>query len=134
MKYNRFPSLFRHLPEWRPFFEDWDIDQDNERSGLSLYEDQDKIFVEADLPGLKKEDITVSFEKGILWIKGEEKKEEKDVKHHIKSSRSFSYRVAVPIHIDEHRPPEAIYKDGVLKIAFEKAKTAKPQQIDIKLG
>ena len=133
---NRFkvPSLFRPFGELNPFFEEFTIDEEREGTGLSVYEDKDKIFVEADLPGLKKEDITVSFEKGILWVKGECREEKKDVKHHIKSSRSFSYRVPIPVQIDEHASPEAIFKDGVLKVSFEKTRASKPQQINVKLG
>ena len=130
----KFPMLFRQLNDLSPFMEEFAIDEEREGSGLSVYEDKDKIFVEADLPGLKKEDITVSFEKGILWIKGECREEKKDVKHHIKSSRSFSYRVPIPVQIDENGAPEALFKDGVLKVSFEKTRASKPQQINVKLG
>lgn len=130
----KLPTLFRPFGDLSPLFEEFTMGEEREGLGLSVYEDKDKIFVEADLPGLKKEDITVSFEKGILWIKGECREEKKEVKHHVKSSRNFSYRVPLPAQIDEGAEPDAIFKDGVLKVSFEKPKASKPQQINIKLG
>ena len=44
-----------------------------ERFALSISEDKDYVYVKADMPGLKSEDIELTFEKGTLWIRGERK-------------------------------------------------------------
>ncbi|MDR3623579.1 MAG: Hsp20/alpha crystallin family protein [Chlamydiales bacterium] len=103
-------------------------------SGLSVSEDKSHVYVEAALPGLKSDNIEVSFEKGVLWVKGEKKEEEKDKekKFYRKASSSFSYRVAIPGQIDEKKEPEAVYKDGVMRVTFAKAQVSQPKKIQIK--
>lgn len=86
------------------------------------------------MPGLKSEEIEINLNKGTLWIKGEKKEEatDKDKKFYSKSTRSFSYSIALPEQVDESQEPEATYKDGVLKISFKKAKTSEAKRINIK--
>jgi HSP20 family protein len=111
----------------------WGLDFSSQ-SGLSVSEDKNHVFVEAHLPGLQTDDIELSFERGMLWIKGEKKEEEEDKKkkYYRKASSSFSYRVQVPGQIDEKKVPEATYKDGVLKITFSKAPQSQAKKITIK--
>ncbi len=127
----RFPfSLFEESEE-----EGW-LQDFSDPSGLSVYEDENTITVEASLPGLKLDEIEMTFEKGVLWIKGEksEEVEEKNKKYYRKATSSFSYRVAVPGDIDEHREPEALFANGMLKVIFSKTKTHEPKKIQIKKG
>jgi HSP20 family protein len=42
---------------------------------MSVSEDKNHVYIEAHLPGLKTDDIELSFERGVLWIKGEKKEE-----------------------------------------------------------
>lgn len=109
--------------------------QNGERNqGLTIYDEKNNIFVEAALPGLKSDEIEVNLNKGILWIKGEKKEEEteKDKKYYRKSIRSFSYSIALPDQVDESQEPKASYKDGILKISFQKAKTSEAKRIAVK--
>ncbi len=103
-------------------------------SSVSVYEDQNHIYVEAGVPGLNPEDIEVTLEKGLLWIRGEkqEEKEEKEVKYHSKASSSFSYKVYLPSKIEETKMPEATCEKGVLTITFTKSKASIPQKILVK--
>jgi len=103
-------------------------------SGLSVSEDGGYIYVEAAVPGLKPDEIEITFDQGILWIKGEKKEEaeDKSKKFYRKSMSSFSYRVAVPGNIDEARQPEAEYLHGMVQIRFSKAKPSQPKKIPIK--
>jgi HSP20 family protein len=122
----RFPLLnLLENEKWEPMSLD-------ENSGLSVYEDKNKITVEAAMPGLSAENIEITFEKGILWIKGEKESEEEGKKYYNKASTSFSYRVFVPGNIDEKKEPEAEYKDGIMKVTFLKKKEAEPKKIKIK--
>jgi HSP20 family protein len=89
------------------------------------------------MPGVKKEDININFEKGMLWIKAESKKEDKEdkekkYKYHLKATSAFSYRLPIPSKVDDSKTPEAIYKDGILKVIFEKGNISKAHKIEIK--
>src|SRR5437899_6952339 len=44
---------------------------------LDLYEDKDNVYVRAELPGMKKEEIDIALHDGSLSISGERKREEK---------------------------------------------------------
>ena len=132
------PSLLNELNELRNLFtpfEELTEERSHHFSGVSLYEDKEHVFVELAVPGLVSEEIQISFEKGVLWVKGESKKEEhkekKDVKYHTMSSKSFSYRIPLPSKVDETLAPKAKLKNGILTVTFEKAKSSKPQQIVI---
>ncbi len=108
----------------------------SESSGLSVYEDDNHVYIEAALPGIKPDEIEMTFEKGILWIKAEKEEEQEDrsKKYYRKSTGSFSYRVAVPGTIDEGKSPEAICKSGILKVTFSKTKKNEVRKIPIKEG
>lgn len=133
---NLLPSIFNKdsLLRFPNFFHELEQLQDGKDQGLTIYEEKNNIVVEAAMPGLKSEDIEVNLNKGVLWVKGEKKEEEKDKnkRFYKKSVRSFSYSVTLPEQIDENQEPEASYKDGVLKISFHKAKTSETKRITIK--
>jgi HSP20 family protein len=103
-------------------------------TGLTVSEDEENIYIEAQLPGLKSDDLEISFEKGVLWIKGEKKEEQEDKKKRFykKASHSFSYRVYIPGEVEEKKEPEASYENGVVKIKFAKASESHPKKIPIK--
>lgn len=135
-KNEKLPSLHRffNFPLNFPWYEEdlWGLEGEHP-SGLAISEDQDHVYVEAHLPGLKPENIEITFEKGILWIKGEKREEEEDKKkkYYRKASSSFSYRVQVPGLIDEKKDPEATYKDGVMKVSFSKTRESLSKKIKI---
>lgn len=132
MKHKHLPRLLRPS---ELFFdeneEEWDL-VPQETSNLSISEDKNSIYVEAALPGLSQEDIEVTFDNNLLWIKGEKKEEKKDKKFYKKAISSFSYRIAVPGDVDEKKEIEASYKNGIMKVTFPKAKKTEPKKITIK--
>lgn len=132
------PSIFSEIENPRDLFNVENFFGSSEGNGLSLYETEDKVIVDAAVPGIKSKDIQINFEKGVLTIKAESKedKENKEpgVKYHIRSNQSFCYRISIPIHVDESKPPEATCKDGVLKIVFHKARISKTHHIEVKEG
>ena len=101
---------------------------------LDLKETKDEIIVKADLPGLKKEDIHLSVENGVLSISGErsheENKEEEGWKRIERSYGSFYRSVALPEGADDGKV-KADYKDGVLKVTIGKSEAAKAKVIKI---
>lgn len=137
------PKSFWSFPRLRfPFSlledeeNDWELQEFSSLSGLSVSEDDEHIYVEAALPGIKSEEVDMTFNKGILWIKAEKKEESEDKKkkYYRKAMSSFSYRIAVPSDVDENKEPEALCKNGVLKITFFKAKKGPSKKIQVKEG
>lgn len=121
------------IARWPSFFEDqeWTLPtlfQD----GLTLSEDDKNIFVEAAVPGVDPKNVEVTFDKGILWIRGETKEEEKKRTFYRKASRSFSYRTTLPGAVEKDTEPEAQCKNGVIHVAFKKIPTAQPKRIKVK--
>ena len=101
---------------------------------VDIIEDEKEWLVKAELPEVKKEDVKVTVEDGVLTITGERKleKEEKDKKYHRieRSYGNFNRSFSIPATVDEEKI-RADYKDGVLKIALPKKEQAKPKQIKI---
>src|SRR5258706_8328701 len=65
------------------------------QTGLSISEDDKNIYVEAAVPGLDPKDIEVTYDRGVLWIKGEVKEEEKKGRKIYRQAETMvSYRVA----------------------------------------
>jgi len=124
-----FPSI--KFPSFLSDDEDW-VPAANP-SGLSISEDDKHVYVAAAMPGIEEDDIEITFNKGILWIKGEANEEDGDKrKYYRRSTRSFSYRVGVPGDIDASLEPEATYKNGMMTVAFAKSPTSQPKKIAIK--
>lgn len=102
--------------------------------GISVSEDDKFVYVSAALPGIDPKDIEVTFDKGMLWIKGESKEEEKGKKIYRKAASSFSYRIAVPGELDQNAEPDASCKNGIMTVTFTKIPAAQPKKITVKSG
>jgi HSP20 family protein len=126
-----FPSL--SLPDFWDEDGEW-LTSPSTQSGLSVCEDENKVYIEAAVPGIDPKNVDVTFQDGYVWVRGETKEEEEDKqkKYYRKASRSFSYRVAVPGDVDATKDPEATYKHGVMTIAFTKSPKAQPKKIQVK--
>ncbi len=103
-------------------------------TGISVSEDDKHVFVSANIPGVDEKNIDMTFDKGYLWIKGEqaETEEDKKRKFYRRATSSFSYRVAVPGDIDLGVDPEASYKNGVMTVRFTKSPASQPKKISVK--
>lgn len=102
---------------------------------VNLSEDNDKLFVRAELPGMQPEEIEISVEGETLTLRGERKLPDTDetVSFHRRERESGRFRriITLPARIE----PEAVnahFKNGVLEIVLPKAIEAKPKQIKIK--
>jgi len=107
----------------------------NWSSGLSVSEDDKHVYVEAAVPGIDPDKVEVTYDKGVLWIRGEQEqsKQDKDRKFYRRASSSFSYRMAVPGEIDMSKEPQATCKNGVMKVTFDKVPEAQPKKITVKV-
>ena len=102
-----------------------------------IAEDNENYYLKADLPGIKKEDVKISYTEGSLSISGEksQEKKSKDKKYHrIERSYGKFYRsFNLPEQIKEDQI-KAEFKDGQLIVTIPKADEVKPKEIDIKVN
>jgi len=102
-----------------------------------IFEDKDNYIIKADLPGMKKDDVKISFTDGQLSISGErvQEQESKDTKcHRVERTYGKYYRsFNLPKEIKEDKIKAEI-KDGQLTISIPKADEVKPKEIEIKIN
>ncbi len=148
------------LIRWRPFRDVWNIQDEMNRMmdrfispelfeesemmypsrwhfNVDITENKDEYVVTAELPGLKKDDIHISFKEGNLIIEGErkEEKEDKDVNFH-RTERRYgkfyrTFNLGNRVKVDAI---DASYKDGILKVHLPKVEEVKPKEIPVKVS
>lgn len=126
------PSLFSRFPragaengakfEWAP--------------SADISETDQEYLIRAQLPAVRKEDVKVTLDQGLITIHGErkEEKENRDEKfHRVESFRgAFSRSFSMPDNIDE-QAIRADSKDGVLTVHLPKAKASTPKTVEVKV-
>lgn len=115
------------------FFDEDEFSPKPHATGLSVYEEGDYVVIETALPGLSTEDIEVTHAHGYILIQGEKKEEETKRKYYKKAMSSFTYRVPLPPGVDLSTDPDAVFKDGVMKVTFRKGRH-KGKSIPVKEG
>lgn len=135
-KKSGFPSIFRSglLDDWfaNERFFDSDFFKNDWVPAVNIAEKDQAYEVEIAIPGMKKEDISIHVDKGILEVSGETKteKEEKDEKKYTRkefSYTSFHRSFHLPENVDD-TSIKAKYEEGILKL--EIAKKANPSSTD----
>jgi HSP20 family protein len=104
---------------------------------VDISETEGEYQIKAELPEVRKEDVKITVEDGVLTIQGERRQEteEKTKKFH-RVERSYGRFVrsfALPDSVDEIGV-KAIYTDGVLNLRLPKSEKAKPKQIEVKVA
>lgn len=101
---------------------------------LDLHQNKDNLFVHAELPGMKKEDVTLSLHDGVLTLSGERRHTladgEKTMLRNERHFGRFERSITLPTPVDATRVG-ATYEDGILTVMLPKAEAAKPRQIEI---
>jgi HSP20 family protein len=104
---------------------------------VDITEDDKEYLIKAELPEVRKEDVKVTVENGVLTITGERKfeKEEKGKKYHRveRAYGNFVRSFALPDDADANKV-NAEFKDGVLKVHVTKSEIARPKQIEVKVN
>jgi HSP20 family protein len=130
---NRFNTLFR------------DMQQESESPlttaafvpAVDIYEDEKKVVLKLEVPGIEQKDLDVSVEKNTLTVKGERKfsSEEKEENFHRIERRygSFFRSFTLPSTVDTEQV-QASYNAGVLKLELAKKPEAQPKQIKINVA
>jgi HSP20 family protein len=103
---------------------------------VDISEDAKEYVIKAELPEVKKEDVKVTVQDGVLTIQGERKqeKEEKGKKYHRieRTYGTFVRSFTVPDNADDTKVV-AEFRDGVLHVHLLKAEKAKPKAIEVKV-
>ncbi len=104
---------------------------------VDVYEDEHKVVLKLEVPGMKESDLDIQLENNVLTVKGERKfeKEEKEENFHRIERRygSFYRSFTIPNTVNPDSV-KANYDAGVLKIELEKRAEAKPKQIKVQVG
>ena len=113
--------------------DDWDEDEDIPgQLAVDVYETADKLIVKARTAGIERKDLDVSISDNILTISGvlSGSEDDKVTQWHIQECYwgEFSRTIALPVQVKEDGV-EAVLKDGVLTVSFEKEKTEAPKRI-----
>ena len=104
---------------------------------VNISEDRDHIYVRAELPGVKAEDLEITVQNHSLILRGERKipTEEKQVNYQRRERESGFFRrvLALPARVQADKV-EATCKDGILTIKLAKPEETKPRKIQVKVA
>ena len=104
---------------------------------VDISENEKSYLFKVELPEVKKEDVRVTVENGVLTLTGERKfeKEEQNQKYDRieRSYGTFARSFALPDNIDANKV-SASYRDGLLTVAVAKSERALPRQIEVKIS
>lgn len=104
---------------------------------LDVVENEDAYTVKASIPGVKADDLEITFDKGMLTIKGELKNESETTQgqYHLRERRYglFTRTISLPSTV---RPEDiqAQCEDGILTLTMPKAEEVKPKRIQVGNG
>ena len=116
----RFPVFQEEMPTtWNP--------------PVDVLEEQDRIFVKVEVPGVEENNLKITFQDGLLTISGERQFERKDDRNYHRIERSygtFTRSFSLPRSVDGTQIV-ADYRNGILEISIPKKEEAKPRQIAI---
>ena len=104
---------------------------------VDISESPEKVFVRAELPGMKADDVKITLSEGTLTLRGEKKRSEETKTenfHRIERSHGeFVRQFALPDNLNEDAV-EATFADGVLLITIPKTEPEKPKEREVKIS
>ena len=109
------------------------VDQSAFYLSLTIWGDDQHLYVQADVPGFDRESLDVTFKDGQLWIRGERKVTREDGRycHNERMFGQFERAIAIPDTIDPNSI-DAELSEGVLAITLTKKPEAQPTRVAIK--
>ena len=101
---------------------------------VDIFENKDSIVLEAELPGMNREDFELTVENNVLTLRGErrfEKKDEADNYHRVERAYgSFARSFTLPQTVSAENAA-AEYKNGVLRVTLQKREEVKARRIEV---
>ena len=101
---------------------------------VDVYEKDDKIIVEAEIPGAKKEDIEVKIKENNVIIKGEVKKDEEKKEDNFYRRERFygKFERVIPLPVEvKAEEAKAKIEDGILKLEIPKVQAEKEIKVEL---
>jgi len=100
---------------------------------VDVFDEEENLVVVAEMPGVKKEDVEVTVERGVLTIKAAKKAPEGEPKSQYLSERVFgtyerSFRVSDSIDTES---VHATFEEGVLKLVLQRKPEAASKRISV---
>jgi HSP20 family protein len=141
-RFNPFDDLRRGMESrlFEPFFRYPYLQEEMQSAAwnppVDVVEENEKILVKVEVPGIDQKNLTVSFEDGLLTVTGERQFERKDDRNYHRIERAygtFTRSFTLPRTVD---PAQIVanYRDGVLEIEIPKKEEARPKQIQINVN
>jgi HSP20 family protein len=116
-------------------FDDQGIARGAWSPNVDIYENKEQIVLEAELPGMKREDFDLSIENSVITLRGQrqfEKKDESDNYHRVERAYgTFTRSFTLPNTVSAEGA-NAEYKNGVLRVTLPKREETKARRIEIK--
>ncbi len=102
---------------------------------VDVEETDDAYAVEAELPGVRRDDVQVEASSGVLTITGEFKERERTgiLRRRTRRTGRFEFRTTLPTSVDSEAITASLH-DGVLTVKVPKAEQAKPRRVEITAG
>lgn len=104
---------------------------------VDVAQNENEFVLHAELPGMKREDIKVSLEDGVLTLSGERKTEDTtESQSYFHRERTYgqfrrSFQMGKDVQADKI---SAVYKDGILTVTLPKAEEVKPREIEVEIS
>jgi HSP20 family protein len=113
------PELLAETAAWTPL--------------VDIEEQDDAYMIEADLPGVNREDVNIEVVGNELTISGEIKERERKgvVRRRMRRVGRFDYRVRLPEQVNPDKI-EAKLSDGVLRVRVPKSEQAQRRRVEVK--
>ena len=110
---------------------------DSRRLAMDVIEDDTAYVVTTDMPGISREEVSVTIDKNVLTISAEPKdevsKNERKVLRHERYSGKYSRSLRLGEDIEEDKV-SAEYRDGVLRLTIPKKTPLAPRQVEVKIN
>ncbi len=102
-------------------------------AAASLWEEDGAVHLEVDAPGVQRDDVGLTYDKGVLEVRLTRKSPEGERTrlHDERAYGDFVRRVSLPDTVDPDSI-EATLADGVLRVQLQKRPEAQPKQIEIR--
>jgi HSP20 family protein len=127
---NRLEGLFDRLFDDTVFAFNFRTDEPG--VPVSLWQDDDHIYVEADLPGMADEDVELTVHRGVLYIRGERKPEpDRQYLYNGRTWGRFERAITLPDEVDAEAVQAELTR-GVLRVSMPKRPETKPRKITLK--
>ena len=112
-----------------------DCSASGQAGSLDVYEDETNLYVEAELPGFKRDEIQLTLDEGVLHLAAEhsEESDEKEKTYYLRErgESKWSRSLRLPINVAPDKI-EATLDNGVLKVRMEKQEQYKAHKIEVK--